>query len=96
MDSFVTAVSGQSCNLYWHAGSGSHVTTFRAGPPVSERGNGTFVPASTWMGGWNFFGVFLLDLFESFFWSERGNGSLMQASTLMGQWFFCGIFLILF
>ena len=96
VDSFVTAVSGQSCNLYWHAGSGSHVTTFRAGPPVSERGNGTFLQASTWMGGWNFFGVFLLDLFESFFWSERGNGSLMQASTLMGQWFFCRIFLILF
>ena len=123
VDSFVTGVSGQSCNLYWHAGSGSHVTTFRAGPPVSERGNGTFLPASTWMGGWNFFafslwifsnlfcpdrkwmvlsceplpgwnlfGFFLLDLFESFFWSERGNGSLMQASTLMGQWFFCRIF----
>ena len=72
VDSFVTAVSsGQWCNLYWHAGSGSHVTTFRAGPPVSERGNGTFVPASTWMGGWNFFGFFS-HLFESFLGLKQG------------------------
>ena len=87
VDSFVTAVSGQSCNLYWHAGSGSHVTTFRAGPPVSEPGNGTFVPASTWMGGWNFFGFFS-HLFE-FFWVWNREWYSYASLYLDGAMFFC-------
>ena len=87
VESFVTAVSGQWCNLYWHAGSGSHVTTFRAGPPVSERGNGAFVPASTWMGGWNFFGFFS-HLFE-FFWVWNREWYSYASLYLDGAMFFC-------